>query len=72
MKYSNDGIYYNVILKSAAGYYLGAASFSEGFFAPYCRDSGYYPSEKALLKDFPDAIPFEKVLEYAKQDGYIK
>ena len=72
MKYSKDGIYNNVIMKSAAGYYLGSVTFEEGFYEPYSRESYYYLTEVDVLKDYPTAITLQTAFDMAKSDGFLK
>ncbi|QUH21867.1 hypothetical protein [Alkaliphilus sp. B6464] len=67
-----NGVYFNVVMSSAAGHYLGSVSYEDGYFSPNSRDTGYYPSADAVIVDFPDAITLDQAFECAKKDGYIK
>lgn len=53
----------NIIMKSAAGFYLGGTYLDSdfGIWVPYSRESGYFKSEKEVI----EAFPFAKRLEDA-------
>lgn len=65
------GIVSNVRLKSNAGFYVGSIEFSGGECDPYDRDSGYYPTEDWLKKEYPESISMKEAVERAFKRNMI-
>lgn len=66
-----DKIVNRVILRSAAGYYLGSVIYEDGCRQPYDRESGYFPSEVACKSEFPDSIYLSDADHYAVENGWL-